>query len=81
MKINELTITNHIFFDLKHCNFLKRCLPATPFFPQTMLCLYHLRQENQGMPAFKFCDVLECPNKSCFKNQSNYLGEIGDQIK
>ena len=37
--------------------------------------------ENQGKPAFKLCDVLECPNKFRFKNQNNYLGEIEDQMK
>ena len=78
---NELTITYHIFFDLRHCHFLIRRLPATAYFPQTKLCLWNLQQENQGKPVFISCDVLECPNESCFKNQNNYLGEIDDQIK
>ena len=78
---NKLTITYHIFELKKHCHFLKKRLSATESFPQTTLCLENLQRENRGKPAVKLCAVLECLNKSRFKNQNNYLGEIDDQIK
>ena len=50
-------------------------------FPQATLCLQNLERENRGKPAFKLCDVFQCPNESRFKNQHIDLGEIDDQIK
>ena len=32
--------------------------------------------EKSSKSAFKLCDILECPNESCFKNQSSYLDEM-----
>ena len=41
----------------------------------------NLQWKNWGKPAFKLCDILECQNKSLFKNQNIYLGEIDNQVK
>ena len=56
-------------------------MPAIASFPQTTLCLRNLKRQNRVKPAFKLCEVLECPDESHLKNQNNYLGETDDQMK
>ena len=78
MSLQSLIISSFI---LRIAIFEKDACQQSASFPQITLFLWNLQRENRGKPAYKLCDVLECPNESRFKNQNNYLGETGGQIK
>ena len=82
MKRNELAIAYHIFSDLKPCPFFKKGAGQQPCHFHKPSSVYEIYNGKifQIFPAFKLCDVLECPNELRFKNRNNYLGEIDDQI-
>ena len=64
---------NHIFFYIKHRWIYRwnRCLPALHVLSTRHAVWWNLQRENWVKPAFKLCDVLECPNESCFHSYRN----------
>ena len=57
------------------------CQQSHPHPSRKPRCVYEIYNRKIEASQLSNCVVLECPNKSHFKNQNNYLGEIEDQLK